>query len=353
MRVLGCTVIRSDPAKVIVRRGHFAPSLNQGMLLPPKRNLPIWQKRGGAVSGKKLKPEHTQAELAKFKTSPSSGFFVFSADSRKINLMKSDDLRHIGKAVFEAIKDSRPKGQAPLERGAGGDRTFPIDRLAEDIIIDGLRKLGEPLHIVSEEAGLVELEGAGEALTVAIDPIDGSKNAITGLPFWGASIAVSRNGEIGGLELGYVINLVTGDEFWAERGRGAFQNGPPVRCQKDSVIALCAFEARIPSIHYKEILPVLESARRTRCFGSIALDLAYLASGAVSVFVSPGASRSFDYAAGYLMVKEAGGVFTDMEGGELNTEKIGLHHGGASLLASANPEIHKKVLEILHDRKYR
>ena len=266
--------------------------------------------------------------------------------------MKAEDLARIGRSVYEKIKLARPKGQLPMERGASGDRTFPVDKLAEDIILDGLRGLGERLHIISEEAGILDIEGPGEAMTVAIDPIDGSKNAVSGIPLWGASIAVSRTGEIGAMELGYVINLVTGDEFWAEKGRGAFQNGTPIRCRQDAVIGLCAFEARTPSIHLKEILSLLEAAQRTRCLGSIALDLAYLASGAASLFVSPGASRSFDYAAGYLLVKEAGGVFTDMEGRELAGQKISfLSRGGASLLASANLDIHRAALGILNKDK--
>ncbi len=265
--------------------------------------------------------------------------------------MKAEDLSRIGKALYEKIKVSRPKGQLPMERGAGGDRTFPVDKLAEDTILDGLRGLGQRLHIVSEEAGTLDIEGKGEALTVAIDPIDGSKNAVSGIPLWGASIAVSRSGELGGLELGYVINLVTGDEFWAEKGRGAFQNGAPIRCQEDTVIGLCAFEASTPSKHLNEIIRLLGAARRTRCLGSIALDLAYLASGAASLFVSPGASRSFDYAAGYLLVKEAGGVFTDMEGRGLEHEKISLQHGGKSLLASANMAVHRAALDILNKNK--
>lgn len=284
---------------------------------------------------------------------PPPGFPV-SPNSRKIVLtMNAEDLCRIGKLVYKEMRLSRPKGQAPMERGAGGDRTFPIDKLAEDTILEGLRGLGERLHIISEEAGALDIEGTGEARTVAIDPIDGSKNAVSGIPFWGASIAVSTSDELGGLELGYVINLVTGEEFWAEKGRGAFQNGVPIHCLKDAIIGLCAFEARTPSIHLKEILPLLGAARRTRCLGSIALDLAYLASGASSLFVSPGASRSFDYAAGYLLVKEAGGIFTDMEGRELDGQKIGLSasRGGASLLASANMDIHRAALHILNDGK--
>lgn len=260
--------------------------------------------------------------------------------------MEIENLRRIGRRVYEGVKAAAVKGQGPLERGAGGDLSYPVDKLAEDIILEGLRGLGRRFHIVSEEAGIIELEGAGEPLTIAADPVDGSKNAVAGIPFFGASIAVGRGGLLGGLQSGYVINLVTGDEFWAEKGQGAFQNGRRIHCQRGGELKLALFEASTPSTHLRRILPLLEGANKTRCLGSIALDLALLASGAASLLVSPGASRSFDYAAGFLLVKEAGGLFTDMEGNAIDGEKIGMQRG-ASLLASANPEIHGTALKAL------
>ena len=260
--------------------------------------------------------------------------------------MEIENLRRIGRRVYEGVKAAAVKGQGPLERGAGGDLSYPVDKLAEDIILEGLRGLGRRFHIVSEEAGIIELEGAGEPLTIAADPVDGSKNAVAGIPFFGASIAVGRGGLLGGLQSGYVINLVTGDEFWAVKGRGAFLNGQTMHCQTGPELRLASFEASSPARHLLRILPLLQSAAKTRCLGSIALDLALLASGASSLFVSPGPSRSFDYAAGWLLVKEAGGVFTDMEGNGLEGEKIGFERG-TPLLASANPEIHKAALKAL------
>ena len=261
--------------------------------------------------------------------------------------MEIDGIRSIGRCVYESVRAARVRGQGPLERGAGGDRTFPVDKLAEDIILDGLRGLGQRFHVITEEAGLLEIEGEGAPLLAAIDPVDGSKNAVSGVPFFGSSIAVCRGDELGGIEIGYVINLINGDEFWAEKGRGAFLNGEPAHCQRDAGLKLALFEARTPARHLRQILPALEGANRARCLGSIALDLALLASGAASLFVSPGASRSFDYAAGYLLVKEAGGVFTGMDGENIDGQKIGMQRG-PSLLASANAEIHMAALKALH-----
>ncbi|MDA8387550.1 MAG: hypothetical protein M0Z58_02660 [Nitrospiraceae bacterium] len=268
--------------------------------------------------------------------------------------MEIEDIRRIGRRVYERVRATGVKGQGPLERGAGGDRMFPVDRLAEEIILEGLRGLGRRFHVVSEEAGVLEIEGGGGTgpqgssppLLIAIDPVDGSKNAVAGIPFFSSSIAVCRGEELKDLAIGYVINLVTGDEFWAAKGQGVFLNGQPVTCQGGPGLKLAVFEASSPARHLRRILPLLEGAAKTRCLGSIALDLALVASGAASLFVSPAPSRSFDYAAGYLLVKEAGGVFTDMEGKDLDGQKIGLERG-ASLLASANPEIHRAALKAL------
>ena len=269
--------------------------------------------------------------------------------------MEIEDIRRIGRRVYEGVRAVRVRGQHPLERGAGGDRTFPVDRLAEEIILSGLRGLGLKLHVVSEEAGILEMEGAGEPVTLAIDPVDGSKNAVAGISFFASSIAAGpsrqegqegREGRLGDLESGYVINLVTGDEYWAVKGEGAFLNGQPIRCQSGPEIRLALFEASSPARHLRPMLPLLEGAAKTRCLGSIALDLAFLSSGVASLFVSPAPSRSFDYAAGYLLVKEAGGVFTDLDGNDLNDLAIGLGRG-APLLASANPAIHRAAMKAL------
>lgn len=261
--------------------------------------------------------------------------------------MKIEYLRKIGKELFFEIGEVRlkPYTAEAMGRGAGGDTTFPIDRKAEDIIVSGLESLGEPLSIVSEELGSRETNGGGPR--VLIDPIDGSKNAISGVPFYCSSIAVAEGDTIGSVYMSYVINLLTGDEFWAEREKGAFFNGERMSTQKDDAFRLVAYEARNPKGDIPIIMKLLGEARRTRCLGATALDLAYLAYGAVSVFVSP-PSRSFDFAGGWLLVKEAGGVFTDTDGNSIEHVAAGLARS-APLLASGNQALHEKALRLLHE----
>jgi myo-inositol-1(or 4)-monophosphatase len=258
-------------------------------------------------------------------------------------------LREIGDRLVREIGLASPyrvaAGTPPPPRGAAGDRTFPVDSRAEEIIISGLRATDEALTLISEEAGRLELNGGGGRL-VLVDPIDGSKNAISGIPFYCTSMAVAEGARLGDVTIAYVVNLITGEGFHALRGGGAFLNGRLVTTQKDDVFRLTAFEAQTPGRDISRLLPVLSRSRKARCLGAVALDLAYLSAGAVSVFVNPSASRSFDFAAGWLLVREAGGLMTDFEGGGLEEVELGLQRTKA-IIASGNSALHEEALELL------
>jgi myo-inositol-1(or 4)-monophosphatase len=152
------------------------------------------------------------------------------------------------------------------------------------------------------------------------------------------------------LAVGYVINLAAGDEFWAMRAQGAYKNGKRIRTAATQGITIVAFEASSPRTDLPRILPLLGEAKRTRCFGSTALDLSYLASSAISVFVTASASRAFDYAAGMLILEEADGVITDLEGTSLDHIVAGLGRT-VPLLASKNDATHVMALNILSPRQ--
>jgi len=257
------------------------------------------------------------------------------------------DLQDIGSSLFREISSLRHSSSIKTVkgRGAGGDVTHHIDRLAEEIIITGLEALKEPLTIISEEAGVVHLRGGGK--TVLIDPIDGSRNAVAGIPFYGTSIAVAEGSTIGDVCLAYVINLVNGDEFWTEKGRQPFFHGIPMQGQQTDDFSFIAYEAPTPSRDLPVISPLLAQARKARCLGATALDLSYLACGAISVFATPSPSRSFDFAAGYLLTREAGGMFTDLHGNSLQHVELGLKKS-ASLLAAGNAGLHARALSLLN-----
>jgi myo-inositol-1(or 4)-monophosphatase len=261
--------------------------------------------------------------------------------------MDINDLRKIGKRLREEIpsfiRDSHES--KPIARGAGGDMTYPVDKRAEDIIFEEMEKLQKPLTIISEEYGIKEMQGGGSKLL--IDPIDGSKNALTGLPVFSTSIALVEGDTLENTRMGYVINLVNGDEFWAEKGKGSFCNGMAIQTQKDGEQRIITYEAQTPGIDIPRIIPVLSLFRRTRCLGSVALDMALLAQGAVSTFINPAPSRSFDFASGYLLIQEAGGIVTDLEGEGIGETPVGTKKV-TPLLASGNEQLHEKVLQVLN-----
>lgn len=260
--------------------------------------------------------------------------------------MNIEKLRSIGKRLHREIFPlfGNPELKDPLVKGAAGDMTYPIDKKAEDIVFEEAEKWQEPVSLLSEEFGLKEFRGGGPCLLV--DPVDGSKNAISGLPVFSASIAVVEGDTLESLKAGYVINLVSGEEYWAEKGKGAFRSGMRVNAQADGSLRIAAFEARSPSHDLPVIIPVLSLFRRCRCLGSIALDMSLIASGALSVFINPAPSRSFDFASGYLLVHEAGGIVTDMNGRSIEKTPVGLEKS-VSLLASGNEHLHQKALEAL------
>jgi myo-inositol-1(or 4)-monophosphatase len=258
-------------------------------------------------------------------------------------------LRKIGERLKRAIplqlEELRKAG--PVGKGASGDITHMIDKRAEDIVVEEAEKFDEPLTIISEECGFKDIKGGGKRLL--IDPIDGSRNAISGVPLFSTSIAIIDGDIIGDTSLGYVINLISGDEFWAGKREGSFLNGMPIRTQQDSAFKVIAYESSTPKVDMPKILPLVSMFNRARCFGSTALDMAFLSQGAVSTFITPSLSRSFDFAAGYLLVKEAGGMVTDLDGKEIDRIEIGVKKS-TPILASANEGLHKNALEVLRAR---
>lgn len=259
--------------------------------------------------------------------------------------MEINILGAIGRRLLKEIPLLKESSKTFVGIGASGDKTYRIDKVAEDLIVSGLDESGEPLTIISEELGIRDLKGGGRK--VLIDPVDGSRNAVSGIPFYCTSIAVANGNTVGDIELAYVLNLVSGDEFWAGKDKGAFLNGERITTQNDDILYLVAYEAQSPSKDIARMTPLLSASRKTRCFGSTALDLSYLAYGAISIFANPSPSRSFDFAGGWLIVKEAGGVFTDIKGNGIETIELGLKKS-TSLLVSGNIRLHEKALKFLN-----
>jgi myo-inositol-1(or 4)-monophosphatase len=217
------------------------------------------------------------------------------------------------------------------------DFVTEVDQKVEREIIEHIQKAYPAHSILGEESGLIE----GNEYQWVIDPIDGTRNFIHGFPHYAISIAVMLNGKV---EHGIIYDPNRQELFTASRGKGATLNDRRMRvssCKRlEESLLGTGFAYRhtdkdnpAPNQMLRGILPACGDLRRA---GAATLDLAYVACGRLDGFWEMGL-KIWDIAAGVLMIKEAGGIVTDMEGGEtfLKTGNV----------VAANPAIIKQLLK--------
>jgi myo-inositol-1(or 4)-monophosphatase len=193
--------------------------------------------------------------------------------------------------------------------GEGGDHSLAIDRRSEDIVFEELEKLcegGYALTAISEERGEVAL-GYGEGPRVVIDPIDGSLNARRTIPAYSLSIAVASGPTMADVDVGFVHDFGTGEEFSAKRGEGAWLGGEPIAAESVvPTLEVVGIEAAKP----EWVGPMIEALRddvyRLRAVGSIAITLSWVAAGRLDGMITARDCRSVDAAAAQLIAREAG-----------------------------------------------
>lgn len=260
--------------------------------------------------------------------------------------------REAGEAVKAAIGgySGTEAGRAELTRGAGGDITVEIDRRAEDAAIKVLENAaagGLRFTLVSEEVGRKRF-GADFPL-VFLDPIDGSLNAKQGIPLYSTMLSVLDGPNVDDVLAGYVLNLVSGEEWTATRGGGARVDGrplQPLRPRSADGIELLGVESSPRSIFKAEGL--IRRSDKTRILGSMAISIALTAGGSFDAFICPIEARLFDMTASVLMAKEAGAVFTDVEGRGIGGLEVGLDRR-SSLLVGATADAHALALRLYRD----
>jgi myo-inositol-1(or 4)-monophosphatase len=197
-----------------------------------------------------------------------------------------------------------------LGPGEGGDETTAVDAAAEAAVVRRLEAVaasGVAFTLVSEELGERVFGDGGSGIRVVVDPIDGSLNAKRGIPFFSLSVAVASGSTMDDVELGYVYDFGSGEEWVGRRGGGAFLDGCPLDGPgpKDEVEIL-AFEATRTDLAATKMTGMVGLAYRTRIMGSLALSLCHLAAGRMDAVVSLKPARSVDIAAAQLLVRERG-----------------------------------------------
>jgi myo-inositol-1(or 4)-monophosphatase len=209
------------------------------------------------------------------------------------------------RAVLEQLP-TRVEREPVLRLGQGGDDTTAIDQAAEDAVVTRLAELDEDFVLVSEELG-ERVFGAGGARRVVVDPIDGSVNAKRGIPYFSFSLAVAGGETMADVELAYVYDFGTGEEWTAESGRGARLGREPLSAPppKETLEILC-FEGTTTRAIAERVQALVGVVGRIRVMGSLALSLCHLAAGRVDAVCSLKEARSVDIAAAQLLVREQG-----------------------------------------------
>jgi myo-inositol-1(or 4)-monophosphatase len=231
-----------------------------------------------------------------------------------------------------------------LQVSLKGPRNFvtAADRRAEEIVREELAKARPDYGFLGEEGGA--RAGVDKTHRWIVDPLDGTTNFLHGIPHFAVSIALERNGAI---VAGLTYNPANDDLFIAERGKGAFLNDRRIRVAARTRPADAIVACGLP--HYgrgdlvlgrREIAAAQAHFAGLRRFGAAALDLAWIAAGRFDAYWERDLSP-WDLAAGLILVREAGGFVSDLDGGEAMLTK------GA--IVAGNETMQRELLRLLKD----
>lgn len=240
-------------------------------------------------------------------------------------------LKELAINVFDVVNPLLGTKEAAKrsKKGAGGDITMEIDLVAENLIVDSLKKSNTNLLLISEELGekyIGEEEKARKnQYTLIVDPLDGSNNAIRGIPYCSVSIAYAVGKTVKDIKKAVILNLNTKDIYWAEKGKGAFLNDTKIHVSDLEISQKCFFEINLPMKNLiknlQKLSPLIRKFNKVRIMGSSALTLCQIASGAMEAFINlRNSNRLVDVAAGILILKEAGGRIFTFDGIEIDQQ---------------------------------
>jgi len=255
----------------------------------------------------------------------------------KIKLVANKTIDKIYRKIKRTFLSDFHKWGNNIGIGADGTPTKYVDKIAEDIAVEFIKKSDLKVNLLSEESGFLDF--GGEYIFV-LDPIDGTRNAYRGIPFFSVSLGIGKT-HLSDIEYGIVKNIPTSDVFIAEKNHGAFFNNNPIG---------------IPDLPPKDILScltlgknfdkvTLSLARKNfvRSLGSASLEMCMVAIGALDYYI---VGREFmrvtDIAASTLIVREAGGIVTNIRGEQLDIP-LNLNER-TSVIATCNEELVKKII---------
>ena len=221
-----------------------------------------------------------------------------------------------------------------------GNFVSAADHRAESILREELAKARPGYGFLGEESG--RHEGADKTHTWIVDPLDGTTNFLHGIPQFCVSIALEREGTI---VAGVIYNPISDELFVGERGKGAFLNDQRLRVAARRQLADAVFACGLPhrgrgdlELFRREFAVVQDKVAGLRRFGAAALDLAWVAAGRLDGYWERNIG-AWDMAAGIILVREAGGFVSDLDG------RDGMFRTGA--IVAGNETMHEQLLKLL------
>jgi myo-inositol-1(or 4)-monophosphatase len=214
------------------------------------------------------------------------------------------------------------------------------DRRSEETIYAELAKARPGYSFLGEEGG--GRAGDDKTHKWIVDPLDGTTNFLHGIPHFAISIALEREGTI---VAGLVYNPASEDLFLAERGKGAFLNDQRMRVAARTKLGEAVLACGLPHLGHgdiargqRDVAAMQGQVAGLRRFGASALDLAWVAAGRLDAYWERDI-KPWDMAAGLILVREAGGFVTDLDGGEDMFAK--------GSIVAGNETMQREVLRVL------
>jgi len=248
--------------------------------------------------------------------------------------------------AIQLIPDGAARGKE-LYMGMDGTPTTQIDKIAENTVLSYLQEKEVKLNVLSEEIGFVDF---GAEDTLVLDPIDGTTNSVIGVPIYTVSMGIGK-GSLKGIHTAYIENLVTGDRFYAEKGKGAFLNGERIHAKEHSEPDRLLMMIYMGNGAHPSSFTLAKHVKTSRALGCASIEMSMVATGAADGFLMNSENnrrsiRVIDIAASYLILKEAGGEVYNLDGTEfdmtLDLDKR------ANFLAVANKDVYDMVMHGSH-----
>ncbi len=235
------------------------------------------------------------------------------------------------------IRDFGEIENLQIESKSIGDFVTNADLKVEKSLLETLKYYYPNYSYITEESGKIE----GDHNTIIIDPIDGTSNFIHGIPHVGIVIAKMTDNEITD---GVIYNPILNEFFWSSKGKGSWCNERRLRVSNRSTLTDCLIGTGLPfgnrtyEGYLNEVDEILKTTAGVRRLGAAGLDLAYVAAGKLDGFWEKDLNL-WDISSGVLLVKEAGGRVSKMNGEDWKVES-------RDILAS-NTKIHKVLTQKL------